>query len=133
MKLIVCVDNNLGMAFNHRRQSMDRAVRARMLARVGGALLWMTAYSAKQFTEPVENLQVDEDCQRLAGAGEYCFAETAITVAPEQVEELILYRWGRDYPADVHFSLPLEQFHLVEQTQFEGYSHPNITEEIYRK
>ena len=31
MILIACVDDNLGMLFNNRRQSMDRVLRARLL------------------------------------------------------------------------------------------------------
>ena len=132
MKLIVCVDDNMGMAFNRRRQSMDRAVRARLLERVGGAPLWMTPYSAKQFTEPVEHLHTAEDCQQRVGAGEFCFVETQPIAAPEQIEALILYRWERTYPADLHFALP-KQLRLVERTKFQGYSHPELTEEIYTR
>lgn len=133
MILIVCVDDNMGMAFNHRRQSMDRAVRARILARVGGAPLWMTPYSARQFTEPAAHLNVVEDCQTKAGAGEFCFVETQAVAAPERIEKLILYRWGRTYPADLHFSMPEGFFRLAEQCTFEGHSHPELTEEIYTR
>ncbi len=132
MKLIVCVDNHMGMGFNHRRQSMDRVVRERVIQRVGETPLWMTPYSAKQFAECADCLKIDEQCQTVAGAGEYCFAEDRIIVKPEQVEELILYHWGRDYPADLYFTLPMERFCLVEQTDFVGYSHPDMTEEVYR-
>lgn len=132
MKLIVCVDNHMGMGFNHRRQSMDRVVRERILQRVGESPLWMTAYSAKQFAECAACLKIDEQCQTAAGAGEYCFAEDKIIVDPKQVEELILYHWGRDYPADLYFTLPMDRFCLIEQTDFTGYSHPDMTEEVYR-
>ncbi len=132
MKLIVCVDNHMGMGFNHRRQSMDRVVRERILQCVGEAPIWMTPYSAKQFTEDVPCLKIDEQCQSAAGAGEYCFVEDKITVDPERIEALILYRWGRDYPADFYFTLPMERFCRIEQTEFSGYSHPDMTEEVYR-
>ena len=35
MILIACVDDNLGMLFNNRRQSMDRVLRARLLKLCG--------------------------------------------------------------------------------------------------
>ena len=49
MKIIVCVDNQNGMMFNHRRQSQDRVLRKRILELTGGEKLWMNAYSQKQF------------------------------------------------------------------------------------
>lgn len=66
MILIVCVDDNKGMMFNHRRQSQDRVLRRHILDRVGDAKLWMNGYSAKMFekdeSEQVRKcLIVDED------------------------------------------------------------------------
>ena len=49
MKIIVCVDNQNGMMFNHRRQSQDRVLRKRIMELTGGKKLWMNAYSQKQF------------------------------------------------------------------------------------
>ena len=51
MKIIVCVDNQNGMMFNHRRQSQDRVLRKRILELTGGKKLWMNAYSQKQFLQ----------------------------------------------------------------------------------
>ena len=36
MKIIVCVDNQNGMMFNHRRQSQDCVLRKRILELTGG-------------------------------------------------------------------------------------------------
>ena len=47
MILIVCVDDNKGMMFNHRPQRQDRVLRRHILDRVGDAKLWMNGYSAK--------------------------------------------------------------------------------------
>ena len=60
MKIIVCVDDKLGMTFNHRRQSMDSALRQKLIALCGMNTLWMNEYSAKQFKdETASNIQVD--------------------------------------------------------------------------
>ena len=59
MILIVCVDDNMGMAFNHRRQSQDRLLRRRLLERVGASKLWMSPYTARQFDALPENVQAD--------------------------------------------------------------------------
>ena len=60
MLLIVCVDDNMGMAFNHRRQSQDRLLRRRLLERVGVSKLWMSPYTARQFDALPENVRVSE-------------------------------------------------------------------------
>lgn len=132
MWLIACVDDNLGMAFNHRRQSRDRVLRQKMLERVAGNPLWMSAYSAGQFDPLPPNVRVSEDFWARAGAGEFCFAELQ---APgdwlERLEGVVLYRWMRRYPSDLKFDLPLEGFTLRQRQEFAGYSHPQITEEVY--
>lgn len=130
MLLIVCVDDNMGMAFNHRRQSQDRLLRRRLLERVGASKLRMSPYTARQFEALPENVQVSETLLSEAEAGEYCFAELS---CPDDAEGVVLYRWNRSYPADVRFTLALSAFRLTERTDFAGFSHPKITEEIYIK
>ena len=51
MIIISCVDDDMGMMFNHRRQSQDRVLRERVLEATKGKKLWMNHYSAKQFSE----------------------------------------------------------------------------------
>ena len=85
MKIIVCVDNQNGMMFNHRRQSQDRVLRKRILELTGGKKLWMNAYSQKQFLQVNGNMskeqeqsgqiQADEAFLEKAGPREYCFVE----------------------------------------------------------
>ena len=40
MKLILCVDDKGGLAFNHRRQSRDRVLNERILMHCGMHRLW---------------------------------------------------------------------------------------------
>ena len=112
MKIIVCVDNQNGMMFNHRRQSQDRVLRKRILELTGGKKLWMNAYSQKQFLQVNGNMskeqeqsgqiQADEAFLEKAGPGEYCFVENKDVVPYEsRIEEVILCHWNRDYPADM--------------------------------
>ena len=124
MILIVCVDDAGGLGFNRRRQSQDRALRARMLGKWGR--LWMNAYSAGQFAK--------EDFLEKSGPGDACFAEgPAAAEALDRAEKLVLYRWNRKYPADCHFPLDLEArgWRLEETAEFAGSSHEKITEEVY--
>lgn len=132
MILIVCLDDRSGLCFNHRRQSQDRLLRARVLDQTAGAVLWMNAYSARQFEPLAPHIRVAEDFLDRAGPGDFCFAET-IDPAPwrARLEQVHLYRWNRVYPADLRMTLDLSAFRLDRQTDFAGSSHPTITEEIY--
>ena len=144
MKIIVCVDNQNGMMFNHRRQSQDRVLRKRIMELTGGKKLWMNAYSQKQFLQVNGNMskeqeqsgqiQADEAFLEKAGPGEYCFVENKDVVPYEsRIEEVILCHWNRDYPADVFFEVDLSKWRLEERKDFSGYSHEKITKEIYNR
>ena len=71
MILITAVDASSGLLFNHRRQSQDRLLRARILDLTGDAPLWMDAYTAGLFDPPAANIRVAEDFLDQAGPGEY--------------------------------------------------------------
>ena len=53
--------------------------------------------------------------------------------ALERADRLVLYRWGRHYPADRRLDLPPAGWRLEGQTEFPGRSHDMITKEIYVK
>ena len=75
MKLIVCLDDSNAMAFNYRRQSMDRVVSNRILECSGDHKLWMNTYSAKQFFSDNKNFVADDDYLKRAEENDYCFVE----------------------------------------------------------
>ena len=128
----VCIDDNSGMLFNHRRQSQDRILREDLLREAAGGPLWVNAYSAKQFKEPPDGLRVSPDFLAEAGPGELCFVEDQdLSPWAERLEKLIVYRWNRTYPADTWFSLPLEGWRLERTAEFAGSSHEKITKEVY--
>ena len=135
MVLIVCVDDHNGMMFNHRRQSQDRILRADILELTDGKKLWMNAYSRKQFAESdAEKIRVDETFLDAAGDGEFCFVENAdVSGCAERIEEIYLYHWNRDYPADVYFPVDLSVWKCVETKEFAGSSHEKITRERYTR
>lgn len=130
MILISCVENALGLRFNHRRCSRDRAVCGRILERAGNAL-WLAESSAGLFREfPGAELHIVSDLSQ-APEGAYCFWEFP---APEaEPERLLLYFWNRDYPSDEVFVFPGGEasWHLLEETDMEGTSHPQVTERLY--
>lgn len=133
MIVIVCVDDNKGMMFNHRRQSQDRKLREHILNMVSSSMLWMNSYSKKQFLDD-RRVVVDEAFLEKATENEYCFIEdTDVAPYTDKVEKIILFKWNRNYPADTFFSMNLSGWTLVESEDFAGDSHNKITKEIYCK
>lgn len=133
MRIILCIDDNNGISFHHRRQSQDRALVSRLLSLAGGHRLWMNSRSKRQFPDPCPaNLLVDEAYLEKAGPTDYCFVEDQ-DIAPyaHQMDRLILFKWNRSYPADVYLTLDLSSWRLVETEDFPGYSHERITEEVF--
>lgn len=129
MILTLCVDDNLGLRFNKRRQSRDSVLISDLSKRAG--TLWIHPDSAKLFEGfPV---MVDIDYLEKAMTGEWCFCEdTQYLDHCERIEKIVLYRWNRVYPKDMTFAFP-GQWHLVASTDFPGSSHEIITREEYVK
>lgn len=129
MILAVCVDDRLGLRFGGRRQSKDSEVRRRLMALSGG-ILRMSAYSARQFDEPVYS---GPDYLSGAQDDDWCFAEdTAFEAYADSIKRIVLFRWNRHYPADEHFRFP-GKWALVTAEEFPGTSHDKITMEVYEK
>ena len=97
MYIILCLDDNNGLAFNHRRQSQDRIVAEDISKTVGEKKLWITDYSRKLF-QAVSNLEISENPKWQAKKGEYVFQELeTLDTDDEQIEQFIIYRWNRVY------------------------------------
>ncbi len=129
MKLIVCLDDNNGMMFNNRRQSRDKILIADMLELCKGELLYVNSYSSKLF--PEKEVIISEFPEKEAGDN-YCFAEN-FQVNEEGVDEIIVYKWNRLYPADIYFNIELNDWTLKDSFEFKGSSHDEITREIYTR
>ena len=134
MKLIVCLSDDGGMMFNHRRQSRDRVLIADMMNHVGDGLLWVSPYSAPLFGEDCPSLRIAPNPALTAEKNDYCFVEdTPLPQGLEDTNELLIYRWNRLYPSDVYFTCDTSTFSLAESQEFVGSSHDNITKEIWKK
>jgi len=136
MKIFVCLDEAGGMLFNKRRQSSDRVVRENMLEMLGENLLYVNSYTAKQFTEEeAERIVIDDNCL-INGKESYTFVENmAVGEYLTEIEQVVVYRWKRKYPADFFFDLDLtsEDWELTSSEEFAGHSHEVIGKEIYKK
>lgn len=133
MHIIICVDNNFGMAFAGRRQSRDRLLLEQMLKTVGDNRLFITSYSAKLFEILPENIKVTDNLNDIPDNA-YFFVEQSI---PQQIlaeiQNVVLYRWNKVYPSDVKFPEDIiSNKKLVSAIEFIGNSHDAITEEIYK-
>lgn len=126
MKLIVCLDDNNGMMFNKRRQSRDKILIENVFELCKGEKLYINEYSSKLFPENV--VEICENPAEIENG--YCFAENFL-VDEEYVDEIIVYKWNRLYPADTFFNIDLENWTLTESVEFEGSSHEKITRERY--
>ena len=135
MTLILCVDDRGGLSFNGRRQSQDRRVREDLLTMairdaVDGRLLPAAVHRAGGCRHPG-----GPGPRRPGGrGGGLCLLELQDPeTALERADRLVLYRWGRRYPADRRLDLPPKGWRLEGRTEFPGRSHDMITKEIYIK
>lgn len=131
MKVIVCVDKSNGMMFNNRRQSQDSVLREKVISLLEGKKLFLNEYSAKQF-ENTDCLCVSDNFLEMAGTDDFCFIENVDV--PTDADEIYLFQWNRDYPADMYFTVELKpNYKKVRFEDFVGSSHKKITLDIYKR
>lgn len=126
MKLIVCLDDKNGMLFNKRRQSRDKILIENVLELCKGETLYTNEYSATLF--PEKSVVICEDFETVENG--YVFAENFM-VDEDKIQEIIIYKWNRVYPADAYFNISLDGWELAETVDFVGSSHEKITRERY--
>ena len=135
MKIIVCIDERGGMAFNKRRQSSDVRVTEDILRTAAGRLT-VYPYSEKLFSAiGGDTVQVSDTALDDGGDG-YVFVEDRdVKGYISSADGLIIYSWNRHYPADLRlgFKPGEEGMRLTWRTEFVGNSHERITKEIYER
>ena len=133
MVTAVCIDDRNGMTLFGKRQSRDREIVrdfVRLCRKKGGRVL-IAPFSSVLFTR--YKVITDDNLLENAGKKDFCFIENKdILPYAEKIEKLVVYKWNRDYPSDVQFTMP-EGFVLSQSVDFEGYSHEKITRLIYVK
>ena len=132
MKLVICLEKNKGMMFFGKRHSQDRELRKKLIEMTEGHKLWMSNYSAKQFTE-YETIISDDDYMHKAQSDDYCFVEDK-AYSVDGVSEIVLCHWNRKYPSDKFFEIDLkkEGFKKERTEDIKGSSHEKITIEVWR-
>ena len=154
---IVCLDQEDGLLFNGRRQSRDRVVTEKILSMTKGNPLWMSAYSRRIFpedapvcvaedlmgklAEPAESARkaaeqaeaAQKESWQQPGKASFCLIEEAVDLENEAIDEWLVFRWKRVYPADVFLKFPADGWEKELIETFAGYSHEEIDLERYRK
>ena len=133
MILIVCVDERNGMMFNNRRQSRDKILTGHIIEKAKDKKLWITTFSKYIFNiEEDENIMIDDNFYSIAEKEDYCFIENIdVNNFIDKVDKIIIYNWNKHYPADRYFNINLNNWEIISEENFEGYSHENITEKIF--
>ena len=129
MVLIVCLDDNNGMAFNNRRQSRDAAIINDMVQYVAPNAISVEPYSAELFSNypvVVEDMLTDKNGVRFV-------ERDMISECDFVIDKLIVYRWNRRYPSDLLFPFEKTVTNMIlqERMDFAGSSHDRITREVY--
>lgn len=136
MTLICCVDDNMGMTFNKRRQSRDIEVTNAVINLAKNGKLFINPYSKKLFEEAgFIDFIIQDDSSLDFPDNSYFFNETAApSVFEKAADEIILFRWNRAYPGDIQFDINLNSgWKLISSKEFAGKSHEKITMEVYKR
>ena len=48
-----------------------------------------------------------------------------------KLEQIVVYRWDRIYPADTYCQIDFDDYVLKGKEEIKGYSHEKISKEIY--
>lgn len=133
MEQILCIDDDFGMMFNHRRQSQDRILRKHIMN--NWSHVYMTEYSKRMFEteELLPGFSIS-----IWKSGEVLPQDVALFVEdPDDLQDadlLTIYCWNRRYPSDK--KLPagfLDHYAMISEQDFFGSSHEKITERKYIK
>ena len=133
MRIAVCIEKSGGMLFNGRRVGRDLAVTEKVAELAGEGQIFLNTYSAKLF-EGSRETEICENFTEAATEADICFIEN-VDIPIESVTEIFLFKWNRNYPADVYFSYDLKAlgFKKVKTEDFAGNAHKKITLERYVK
>lgn len=133
MHVIICLDDDGGFAFNHRRQSSDRILMA-YLKKHYGPSLYVSLKGAALF-DSEEGLKVCPDFPDQVPAGCWCYidAEDPLPEA-DRVDHILVCRWNRRYPSDRKLDRTwLDERMPVSEQTLRGSSHEEITLRLYKK
>lgn len=131
MKIALCVSNDNGMLFNNRRQSRDRVLIEDLLKETDKKI-YISTFSSDLFDE--ENVICTDNLLSCASDDKLCFIENIpLNNYINEITEIIIYNWNRDYPSDFWLDIDLSEFELISSVDFVGSSHEKITKNHFRR
>jgi len=132
MIIAVCVDDRMGMLFNHRRQSRDKFLIDDLMSIT--ERVHINSFSEELFGDYSDRILIDEDFLENASEDDVCFVENIdLESYSDKINKVILYLWNRHYPSTLKFKVDLSDYNFIESTEFKGNSHEKITREVYSK
>ncbi len=138
MTVVVCIDNEKGLLFNNRRQSRDSELINDLICNLNGSSVIASDFSKMLFENHQNKVRIIPDTQfkelLLKGTdGVYFVENTDIALFQNDISQLIIYKWNRNYPADMYCTINLNEFTLQTEYDFAGSSHKKITKVVYVK
>ncbi len=136
MTVILCIDTEGGMMFNHRRVTYDRIVSQDILRVSAEGRLIISPYSEKLFKPYGDSYIISENPLVDAREDDFVFIEGEdISPYLPSIDSIIIYNWNLPYPYDVRFTVEpsKEGFLLSEAWDFPGNSHDIVTKSVYRR
>ena len=125
MNLIVCIANNNGIMFNKRRVSKDALLIERLKGITKENKIYVSEYSKSLF-DGFDNLVLS--IENLTNNDFYFLEDEDYN---GNIDKIIIYKWNRDYPADLYFEIELSNWTMISSTDFVGSSHDKITKEVW--
>ncbi len=126
MKVFICLDDKNGMLFNKRRLSKDRVVVAKVEEIIENEALYISKYTQSLFPDGIV-------CEGFGYPYGYAFIEDPAHLDERHIDTLYIFRWNRHYPSDAKFTMSLKNFELVDEETMVGYSHDEVTLQVYQK
>lgn len=126
MKVFICLDDKNGMMFNKRRQSKDRNLIEKVKEIIRDETIFVSEYTNDILPDGIT-------CNDFGAVKGFAFVEDPIHLFEDKIETLYIFKWNRYYPSDKKFNLDMKKFDLISVENFVGYSHENITLEVYKK
>ena len=127
MIVILTLDDNNGMLFNHRRQSRDAIVNEKIFEIIGDKKLFVNNFTWKMLKYKEDNLNVTEHFLDVAGNGDFCFVEDKpLSDYLDKIEAIYVFKWNRVYPCDFALDINLEEWNCTSFEEFAGFSHDSI-------
>lgn len=131
MKVIICLDQNMGFSFNGKRQSKDKYV-------IEDITQYIEYKKSNIYVKPYSlDLFKDYNVNSIPNSNSYLFLEGNdvynIPNLYDKIDELIVYCWNTIYPSDSKLCLNFLKFSNIDTYSFEGFSHEKITRFILKK